>query len=103
MSKLRNPWPVRLICLISRLTASVGPLLAPPVSKVGQQLVPPGVDGAGEAVQLGHVGVGAPGQPAVQMLFGVAAGVGVEESAQVLGGDPCLADLLVDVTEGQQR
>ena len=45
--------------------------------EVGQQLGAPGVDGAGQAVQFGDVGVGAVGQPPVQPLLGVSAVSGV--------------------------
>jgi hypothetical protein len=73
--------------------------------EVGQQFVPSGVDGASQAVQLGHVGVGAVGEPAVQPLLGPSAITGLVDQPQVLGGDPGGADLGVAVAglqAGQQ-
>ena len=41
--------------------------------EVGEQLTSPGVDGAGEAVQLGDIRVGAVNQPPIQPLLGLGA------------------------------
>ena len=66
--------------------------------EVREELRSPRVDRAGQAVQLRDVRVGAVHQPAVQALFGVGPVAGaLLDQAQVLGGDPRVADLPVDV------
>ncbi len=47
--------------------------------EVGEQLVSPRVDSAGQPVQLGHVAVSAVHQPPVQPLGGVGAVAGAED------------------------
>jgi len=75
------------------------------VVEVGEQLVAPGVDSHGEAVQLRDIGVGAMHPPPVQPPPSLVAGLGAVEQPQVLGGDPGGSDLSVDVADvepGQQ-
>lgn len=84
---------------VHRLGRAVG---HPAGVEVGEQLIPPGVDGAGQAAQLGDLGIGATDEPVQQPLLGpVAAGLG-EEQPQILGGDPGPADLFVVGVPGVQ-
>jgi hypothetical protein len=74
--------------------------------EVGQQLGAPGVDGAGQSLEFVDAGVGAVGEPGVEMLFGAGPVGAAVEQAQFLGGDPGLGQLLVGgvtgVEAGQQ-
>jgi len=63
------------------------------VVEAGDQFIPPGVEGAGQAGQLGDTGVGAMGQQAVEQLLGAGVVRRPVEQAQVLGCDPPRGDL----------
>ena len=105
MSKLRKPCAGSLDLLDEQVHRLGGPVGDAAGVEVGEQLGPPGVDGAGQAVELGDVGVGAVHQPPVQPPLGVVAGLGAVHQPQVLGGDPGGGDLPVDVADvepGQQ-
>ena len=54
--------------------------------EVGQQFWVPGVDGAGQPGEFGDVGVGAVGQPPIQVLLGAFPVRAGEDQPQVLGG-----------------
>ncbi len=69
--------------------------------EVGEQLVLPGGDGAGQAVQLGHRAVGAGGVEGEQPRPGLGEVAGAVDVAQLLGGDPRGRDLPVLVAGGQ--
>src|ERR671912_2972675 len=69
--------------------------------EVGQQLVPPGVQGAGEPDQFGDLVLGDGGEPAQQPPFGPVPGRLSIQKPEVLGGDPGSADLLVVVAGGE--
>ena len=60
----------------------------------------PGVDGAGQAGELGDVGVGAVGEPPVERRSGAVPVGFVVDQPQVLGGDPGPGKLLVGGVTG---
>lgn len=80
-----------------------GPVADAGVVERGEQLTPPGVQGACQAGQLRDMRVGAVHQEAVEELFGPSTVGGPVEQAQVLGGDPRRGDLSARVAGVQAR
>src|SRR4051812_50163209 len=103
-----EPYPAALVFQVAEavggacrgLHCPVG-ALGPGVGDAGGQeaedLGPPGLDGAGQPLEFGQPGVGAPGVEPVQPggdLVPVATGAGAgQQGSQLLLGDPCGEDL----------
>jgi len=86
---LRNPWRPDRFTFLDGQARRLSELLETPSGvEVGQRLLTPGIDGAGQEVQLGDVGVDAVGQPPVQSLGSSDAACGGVAEPDVLGGDP---------------
>jgi hypothetical protein len=70
----RHPGPVKAGALdaLDQQVDRFGRPVGDPIGvEVGQQLLAPGVDRSGQAVQLGDVGVGAVAEPPVELVFGL--------------------------------
>ena len=65
--------------------------------EVGEQLVAPAVEGAGQPHQFGDLVGGDGGEPGQQPPLGLSSGLGLVDQPEVLGGDPSSGDLLVIV------
>jgi hypothetical protein len=68
LAKLRKPCPTRLTFLMSRLTASVGPLQQPPVACQARISASPGPDRVGKARQFGYTDAIRPAVEATYLL-----------------------------------
>jgi hypothetical protein len=72
-----------------------GPVADPSGAEVGQELGPPGGEGAGQPSQLGHVGADTGHGPVVEAGAGLVAIAAAVDRAQFPGGDPGCGDLAV--------